>query len=230
MKQYKGLLFLDIDGTFFRWSLFLYMVDKLIEAGVFNEMVRKYFKEQERLWKERKGSYDDYLDKVIKLFDQRIVGVHVDDFEFLAKEMVSEYKDQIYRYTRGLIKDKIKDNWYVVAISCSPEETVLPFAEAWGIHEAHATVQNKKDGLYLSTKTVPSDKAKVASEIIKRPEFLDIAKENIWGVGDSEGDIKLLELVGQPICFNPTLGLFEQAKKRGWNVVVERKNVIYKIQ
>ena len=132
--NYKGLLFLDIDGTFFRWSLFLYMVDKLIEAGVFNEVIRKHFSEEERLWRERQGSYDDYLTKVIEIFEARISGVHVRDFEVLAAEMVAEYKNQVYRFTRDLVKEKIRDNWYVAAISCSPEEAVEPFASAWGIH------------------------------------------------------------------------------------------------
>jgi len=115
---YKGLLFLDIDGTFFRWSLFLYMVDKMIAAGVFNETLRKHFIAEERLWRERKGSYDEYLMKVIQIFEERIAGVFVADFELLGREMVAEFKDQVYRYTRDLIKQKIKDGWYVVAISC----------------------------------------------------------------------------------------------------------------
>ncbi|NQT49815.1 hypothetical protein HQ571_03935, partial [Candidatus Kuenenbacteria bacterium] len=61
MNNYKGLLFLDIDGTLFRWSLFLYLVDKLFEAGIFNQTIKKHFIKEEKIWRERKGSYDDYL-------------------------------------------------------------------------------------------------------------------------------------------------------------------------
>jgi len=228
-KDYKGLLFLDIDGTFFRWSLFLYMVDKLIASGVFNEVIKKHFINEETKWRERQGGYDDYLKKVIEIFEERIAGVLAADFELLAREMVAEYKGQVYRYTRDLIKEKIKNNWYVVAISCSPEEAVKPFSEAWGIHEAHASQIEKINGRYTGMRYIPHDKASIAKEIMNRSEFLDIKKENIWGVGDSEGDINFLEVVGKPICFNPTLQLNEEAKRRGWTVVVERKNVIYYI-
>jgi phosphoserine phosphatase len=228
-KDYKGLLFLDIDGTFFRWSLFLYMVDKLIGAGVFNEVIRKHFINEEKKWRERQGGYDDYLKKVIEIFEERIAGVLAADFELLAREMVAEYKGQVYRYTRDLIKEKIRNNWYVVAVSCSPEEAVKPFSEAWGIHEAHASQIEKINGRYTGMRYIPHDKAGIAKEIMARPEFFDIKKENIWGVGDSEGDINFLEVVGKPICFNPTLQLNEEAKRRGWSVVVERKNVIYYI-
>jgi len=226
---YKGLLFLDIDGTFFRWSLFLYLVDKMIDTGVFNETIRKHFIAEERLWRERKGSYDDYLIKVIQIFEERIAGVFVADFELLGREMVAEFKDQVYRYTRDLIKQKIKDGWYIVAISCSPEEAVKPFAAAWGIHEAFASEIEKVGGRFTAMRHVPRDKAKIAQLIMKRPEFVDVPKENIWGVGDSEGDINFLEIVGKPICFNPTFALYQEAKKRGWQIVVERKNVVYEL-
>jgi len=76
---------------------------------------------------------------------------------------------------------------------------------------------------------VPRDKASIARKIINRPEFSEIEKQNIWGVGDSESDINLLEIVGKPICFNPTLTLYQEAKRRNWSVVVERKNVIYEL-
>ena len=62
-----------------------------------------------------------------------------------------------------------------------------------------------------------------------------VEKENLTytdsiAVGDSESDIPMLELVTHPICFNPNSMLFKQAKRCGWEVVVERKDVIYKIQ
>lgn len=227
--QYRGLLFLDIDGTFFRWSLFLYLVDKLIDAGVFNKTVRKHFIREEKIWRARKGSYDDYVEKAIEVFEDRIAGVHCADFEILAEEMVNEYKDQVYRYTRDLIKEKINEQWYVVAISCSPEEAVGPFAREWGIHEFHAAKLAKENGKYTGMRTVPRDKAAIAREIMARPEFVGIDQQNIWGIGDSEGDINLLEIVGQPICFNPTLTLYQEARRRNWRVVVERKNVIYEL-
>ncbi|MBI5077243.1 haloacid dehalogenase-like hydrolase [Candidatus Falkowbacteria bacterium] len=227
--DYKGLLFLDIDGTFFRWSLFLYMVDALIDEGVFNKVIRRHFAAEERKWRERQGSYDEYLSRVIEIFEARIEGVQTADFEAIAREMVEKYKNQVYRFTRDLVKEKIREGWYIAAISCSPEEAVKPFAIAWGIHEARAAEIEKVNGRYTGMRHVPRDKAKIAREIMSRPEFQEIPAENIWGVGDSESDINFLEIVGHPICFNPTLQLYEEAKRRRWQVVVERKNVIYRI-
>ena len=50
------------------------------------------------------------------------------------------------------------------------------------------------------------------------------------GVGDSESDIPMLSTVERPIAFNPTRNLYEHAVEHAWPVVVERKNMIYKLE
>ncbi|MDQ5951010.1 MAG: hypothetical protein QG639_287, partial [Patescibacteria group bacterium] len=55
----------------------------------------------------------------------------------------------------------------------------------------------------------------------------ELIKEDSIAVGDSDGDISLLESVANPICFNPNQSLYNHAKRMKWEVVVERKDVIY---
>ena len=50
------------------------------------------------------------------------------------------------------------------------------------------------------------------------------------GVGDTESDVAFLKLVERPICFNPNKKLYDYAKRKGWEVVVERKDMIYFLQ
>ncbi|MBU6431430.1 MAG: hypothetical protein KGJ58_04640 [Patescibacteria group bacterium] len=52
---------------------------------------------------------------------------------------------------------------------------------------------------------------------------------NSVGVGDTEGDISFLEMVAKPICFNPNSKLYLRGKKKGWRIVVERKDVVYEL-
>lgn len=49
------------------------------------------------------------------------------------------------------------------------------------------------------------------------------------GVGDTESDIPFLKMVDKPICFNPNRKLFGFVRKSGWPIVVERKDVVYRI-
>lgn len=230
--RYNGILFLDIDGTFVRWSLFLYLVDGLIAAGLFKESVRDYFAKEEQLWRERRGDYDDYLVKAIDAFDRAIDGVPVKKVEQLAEKIVEEYRNLVYTYTRDLIQEKLKAGWYVVALSSSPIEMLIPFGKTWGLHEVFGTRQVKDSGKFTSAKVrfIAKDKDLIARQIMSRHEFKHVPKRNIWGVGDTGGDVSFLKLMGKPICFNPTQGLYKEAKKNGWTVMVERKNVIYKLQ
>jgi phosphoserine phosphatase len=51
-----------------------------------------------------------------------------------------------------------------------------------------------------------------------------------YAVGDSHSDIKMLEMVDNPIAFNPEKRLFDHAVSKGWRIVVERKNMIYELE
>ena len=69
------------------------------------------------------------------------------------------------------------------------------------------------------------------ANIVKRAaEKENLTLKDSWGIGDTEGDIPMLEMVEHPVCFNPNMKLYRHAKINGWKIVVERKDVIYDIQ
>jgi len=51
-----------------------------------------------------------------------------------------------------------------------------------------------------------------------------------YGVGDTESDASFLELVENPIAFNPNHNLKKIAQENKWKIVVEKKDVIYEIK
>ena len=68
------------------------------------------------------------------------------------------------------------------------------------------------------------DKAKVLKRAIEKEK---LTLGGSVGVGDTESDIAFLKMVENPICFNPNKKLYQYAKRAGWKVIVERKDVIY---
>jgi len=58
----------------------------------------------------------------------------------------------------------------------------------------------------------------------------NLTMEDSVAVGDTASDISVLEMVHNPICFNPNNELYKRAKASKWEVVVERKDVVYTIQ
>ena len=221
----------DIDGTIFRSSLLIECVDALIAAGLFPERARKVYQSAHRRWIERKGTYETYIDAVVRSFRRHIVGVREAEFVPLARRTMHQRRHHVYRYTRDLVASLRRRAYFLLAVSHSPKYLVDGFARELGFDKIYGRVleidgQGRFTGgaLYLD---VISSKAKVLRRAMAK-EGLTLAGS--VGVGDTEADVGFLELVAHPICFNPNAGLFRIARRRGWKVVVERKDVVHEIE
>jgi HAD superfamily hydrolase (TIGR01490 family) len=229
MKKNKIAVF-DIDGTIFRSSLLIELIEMMIEEKVFSQRVKTSYAHAYKKWFERKGTYEDYINAVVVAFENNIAGVDYRVFNKIAKQVIDVHQNQVYRYTRDLIKTLKKKNYYLLAISHSPKEIVQEFCKQLGFDKVYGRAYEVGNNNKFTARTLQleliSDKAKILKRVLLKE---NISLADSVGVGDSEGDISLLKLVDQPICFNPNAKLYAKAKRLGWQVVVERKDVIYKI-
>lgn len=221
----------DIDGTVFRSSLLIELVDTLIHDGIFSTNVRKEYSKEYKLWVDRNGNYVDYINAVIKGFDKNIKGISGKDLDIAVKKVISANKNRLYRYTRDLIAELKKKNYYLLAISHSPMYVVGRFAREIGFDKVYGLLLETDDRSRLTGKHIYKDLILDKAKILERA----VEKENLTltgsvGVGDTESDISFLSMVEKPICFNPNPKLYAVAIKKGWHIVAERKDVIYKIQ
>jgi HAD superfamily phosphoserine phosphatase-like hydrolase len=182
-------------------------------------------------WKNRAGeqSFDAYEQDLVRLVNSAFSGLSVAAFEQACKEVIEEYRDQVYTYTRDLIKELRAKNYLLFIISGSQTEIIKLLANYYKFDDYGGTVYEHKDGYFTGENTPLRSN--------RKPEYLkQLVKKHdaIWqgsiGVGDSESDIPMLDLVEQPIAFNPTKQLFEHAKSRGWKIVLERKNMVYELE
>ena len=72
-----------------------------------------------------------------------------------------------------------------------------------------------------------ANKANIVRRVVAKEK---LSLKGSIGVGDTEGDVPMLELVETAICFNPNAKLYRFAKLNKWKVVVERKDVVYEIK
>lgn len=221
----------DVDGTIFRSSLLIEVVERLVEEAVFPKAARQEFAREKLAWLDRKGDYERYILSVVEVFRTRIKGVLYADFNRVAEEVVAEQKDRVYRFTRDLIKDLKKRGYYLLAVSHSPKVILdhfckrLGFSKVYGMfYELGPTDRFTGD---VADEHVMMNKAQIARRAVLKE---GLTLDGSIGVGDTESDILFLELVEEPICFNPNAKLYREAKRRGWRVVVERKDVVYEIQ
>ena len=230
MRQMKLAVF-DIDGTIFRSSLIIELLYELVECEVFPKSALKLIDKDFFAWLNREGHYEDYINKVVKVYRENMKGKRAKDFEEAEQRVMEKHKGKVYRYTRSLLQNLKNKNYFILAISGSPIGIVEKFSRSFGFNDWIGTeyeIIGKKFTGKVINDPFFDGKDKALLKFIKDKK-LHIDLDKSIAIGDAWGDIPLLETVGNPIAFNPSMDLAKVAKKKGWRVVVERKNVIYEI-
>lgn len=221
----------DIDGTLIRWQLYHAVADELARRGHFGVIEYQAVRQARMTWKKREheDSFKAYEKALVNLVDQAMAGLEVQELQSACKTVIEEYKDQVYTYTRDLIRKLRADGYLLFTISASQSEIVKMLAEYYDFDDYGGSEYEVINGVYTGKKEV------LKSE--RKPEYLELLAQKHGAtysgsvaVGDSEGDIPMLEAVEQSVAFNPTKQLFEHAFSKKWKIVVERKNVVYELQ
>ena len=230
MAEKRRVAIFDVDGTIFRSSLLIEVVEALIEAEAFPESTRKEFEQQRLQWLDRDGDYQAYIDAVVRAFRKHLKGISYEVLEEAGKRVAELHGKQTYRYTRELLKELKAKNYFLLAISHSPKLVLDQFCPRLGFDKTYGMMyevgpQDLFTGAILDEHLI-GNKANIVKRAVER-ENLTLAHS--VGVGDTESDVPFLELVAKPICFNPNKKLYRYAKLEKWKVVIERKDVIYQL-
>ena len=226
----KKVAIFDIDGTIFRSSLLIELVQVLIDRKIFPAKAEQEYRREYTAWLNRAGDYPDYIHAIVKVFIKYVKGVSEREMASASLAVAHHHGNRVYRYTRDLVKKLKRQGYYLLAISHSPKMVLdefgknLPFDKIYGIRY-ELDKKHKFTGKLLDEELI-LDKASILARAVAKE---GLTLKHSWGVGDTESDISFLEKVAHPICFNPNHNLYREAKKRGWQVVVERKDVIYEL-
>ncbi len=220
----------DIDGTLIRWQLYHAIVTQLAKRGTLDAVSYENVRQARMLWKKRTRdeAFKDYERYLVKVYDQLLAKLSVQEFDEAAAAVFNEYKDQAYTYTRELIGALKKHNYLLFAISSSQAEIVAKIAKYYGFDDWSGTVYPQQGDYFTGQKEgFFGTKHIVLQAMIDRHAA---QQQGSIGVGDTESDVSLLEMVKRPIAFNPNKKLFEVARQKHWKIVIERKNVIYELE
>lgn len=230
MKKPQKFAVFDVDGTIFRSSLFIELVELMIKKGIFPKEMKDEYAKEHQAWWSREGKYEDYVDAMVRAFYKHIAGVYYGDFADIAREVVEKQQDRTYRYTRDLVAKLREDGYYLIAISHSPKTILDFFCPSLGFDKVYGMMFDiDEDDLLtgeVTDKYLILNKANILHRVIEQE---GLTLEDSVAVGDTPSDISLFEMVHNPICFNPNNELYKRAKASKWEVVVERKDVVYVI-
>ena len=218
----------DIDGTIFRSSLLIKLVEELVRRGDFPESARTLYKGYEEAWIERQGSYEDYIMKVVESFTSHMKGLPYTALHEAAKTVNAKDKNIRYLYTSKLIRDLKKQGYFLLAVSQSPWAVLHDFCAMLGFDKVYGRFYELDSEERFTGNVVSEELISDKSAIVRRAaEKHGLTLEGSYAVGDTEGDIPMLSIVENPICFNPNAKLAKVARKNGWTIVIERKDVLY---
>lgn len=220
----------DIDGTLIRWQLYHSVVDRLAKRGFLGEGAYEQIREARMRWKNRESAngFDEYQAVLVETYEKAVIDIHQEEFDEIVAEVADEYKNQIYTYPLNLARKLKAEGYFLLAISGSHQEIVGYIARQHGFDDFVGTVFERTEGGFSGIASTPViDKAVAFRTLIKKHQ---LEMTDSYAVGDSASDIAMLEMVDNPIAFNPNKVLFGAASERGWRVVVERKDVIYEFK
>lgn len=220
----------DIDGTLIRWQMFHAIVHHLGKQGFIAKSTHDAIRSARMTWKNRDSgeAFGAYESLLVHAYIDSLKTINPKQYASIVDEVFEEYKDQLFVYTRDLQKQLKAAGYFLLAISGSQDEIIQKLAAYHGFDAAIGAKLIQKNGSFTGEIETPvHDKAAVLEQLVQQYK---LTYSQSIGVGDSGGDIALLSKVERPIAFNPSIELYEAATKNGWDIVVERKNVIYELK
>lgn len=228
--------FFDIDGTIYREGLITEIFKKminyeLIENDKWDSEVRPAFLN----WDKRQGDYDTYLLKMVDVYKEAVKGTTPYHMSYIARKVIEQKGDRVYTFSRQKIAWHQEHGHKVIAISGSPIELVKEMSLKYGMDDYRGTIYDiNKDGVY-SGEIIPMwDAVSKKKAIMEMVNKYAIDLDQSYAYGDTTGDLTMLRLVGHPFAINPTKELLgrimeDEALKKKITVIVERKDVIYRL-
>lgn len=225
----KKFAVFDIDGTLYRWQLYHELVQELALAGVFAPQVFHGLNQSWNEWRGGKINFENYEHYVIEILTKNLPLISIATFEAACDKVVEQSHHKTHYFPRRLLSDLKTQDYTIIAITGSQQELIERFGAHYDFDIVIGAIYERQDNRFTGVLKRPT--------IGKKPDLLrETVTEHqlVWtdslAIGDSDGDASLLELVEQPIAFNPSAGLFKRAKQDGWPIVIERKNIAYKME
>lgn len=230
MNPSTRLAIFDLDGTLFRWQLYHELVFELKNRDVFSQKTAHELDEALIAWQAKRLKWHDYELKVIRAIEPAIATLAPEFFEDAAQAVVKRSGHKIYSYTKHLLDGLKNDGYFCLAISGSQQEIAEAFAEQYGFDGCVGALYERNNGRFTGTieRFVPGRKHEIIREFLR--DHPEITLDGSVAIGDSGGDTSMLEMVERAVAFNPSDDLLETAMARGWDIVIERKNVAYTME
>lgn len=226
----KRFAVFDLDGTLFRWQLFHELVFELSSMELFPANVSVKLEHTFSQWRGLHATWEEYENEIISAVEGHITSINPTDLEIAAAKVIERSGHKVYAYTARLAKSLKSQGYVLIAMSGSQQEIAEIFAKKHGFDYCvgmvlERTPQETYSGNF--ERFVVDKKGTLLKEFIIEH---NLTLDSSYAVGDSESDSAMLDIVENPIAFNPSSELYESACKKKWPIVIERKDMAYRLE
>lgn len=214
----------DVDGTIFKSSLAEKVVEGCIEEGVFPSEPFDAVYANKRRWhvNNNEGVYQAYLHRLVGTFVEQMAGVEVERFDQVTEKMLQQQAVRKFGFPRMLMR-RIQASHFLLAISGSPNILVEPFLRDLDISTTFGSEFEVEDGRFTGEASSVGNKAVLLKGLVERG---DVLREGSVAMGDTIGDVPMLEYADVPLMFNASRTLTGYGSEFGWTRINEVKDQI----
>jgi HAD superfamily hydrolase (TIGR01490 family) len=217
----KRVAFFDIDGTLYNGNLGLDVGKYLVGLRLISRMVLLRAIFLGFLYKLRLISYDKFGVLGMSLLEDVLSGKEVERVLRVVEDFYEVTDLNLNKKVLGLLQDLKDKDFFIVLVTGEPDFLMRPFIAKVGADvslttELELDKKGKFTGKILENLSTNKGKYEVFKRFVEK-EGVDLTES--VAVGDSEGDLGMLEACGRAICVNPTRGLLKVARVKGWGVI-----------
>jgi len=206
----------DLDGTLSKGYISMEFLDYLHDHKLYDPKEYDHQMKILKDYKEKKMSYDDWVDEWALSWARGIKGQKESDIKNAARDFFKTFKRNIYPQAKDLAAFFKKRGYELLVISAGVYEVVDLARQHLGMHQTIATRCEVQDGKYTG-KLITNVHTKTG-----KGEHIDKMIEDknrvrpAYVFGDSPGDISMLNRAQNPVALNPHPELEKEARQQGW--------------
>ncbi len=223
MKERKIALF-DIDGTIHDGILLFPLAKRQHEDGIIDTECLRQLDQDLQQYKSGATDYEFFAKELLIHWAAGLEGKFYETVLDQARRFIDGDENNFFPFllqVTALLSDTY-DIYFITGETDFVAENVTQKFQGNG----YISSEFEKDGNGRFTGRVKSFLAtREEKKNAIKPLLEEHDRSDSFAFGDTEGDIEILESADNPICVNPTPGLSEIAKQRGW-VIVKPKEVV----
>jgi len=223
LRRMKYLALFDFDNVIYMGHSFFdstkFAVQRrLVSQKTLDKVVKEFDK-----YKKGKQTYDEMGGKLLQAYAKDIKGKKEDNFIKAAHDFFSVKQSSIFPYFKSLVP-VLRQTHDIYVVTTNGQFIAKPLVPILGIKGYYSSIFGVMNEVFTGKifRSLTTGKGPVKEIADHYP------KEKSIGVGDSDNDIDMLELVENKFCFEPTKELENIAKKKKWEII-DRSNAEKKI-